>query len=322
MRRVFKTTAISFILIGAAAALLAQKSPPWSKGKNAPAADLGYVFQAGSVDNVPDLHGNPQDAKLVLFIGGNQFMVLPELITGFERQHPGLRGHIYYETLPPGILRQQMAHGGNLTLGNLTVHAQPDVYEAGARLLAQMEGKQVAEPSVRYATNDLEIMVRAGNPLHIHSLRDLGRPSVRLSMPNPAWEGVARQIGDSLRRAGGEDLLHRVMDVKVKNRTTYLTHIHHRQTPMRILNGQSDAGVTWSSEVRFQEKIGNPISGVPIPASQNTVAIYAAAVMKNAPHIEAARAWIAYLTSPEAQSIYEEFGFHGIAGNKHEAKTK
>src|SRR5487761_394254 len=164
MRQVFKTTTISFILIGAATTLLAQKSPPWSKGKNAPAANPGYVFQVDTVDNVPDLHGNPQDAKLVLFIGGNQFMVLPQLVAGFERQHPALRGYIYYETLPPGILRRQMENGDSLTLGNLTIHAQPDVYEAGARLLAQMEGKQEVERSVRYATNDLEIMVRAGNP--------------------------------------------------------------------------------------------------------------------------------------------------------------
>ena len=28
------------------------------------------------------------------------------------------------------------------------------------------------------------------------------------------------------------------------------------------MKGESDAGVTWSSEVRFQEKIGNPIAGI------------------------------------------------------------
>jgi len=109
----------------------AQATPPWSKGENNPATDKGYVFQVDSIDNVPDLHGNPADAKLVLFIGGNQFFVLPRLIAGFEKLHPELAGHIFYETLPPGILRYQIDKDNTLTLGNLTLHVQPDVYEAG-----------------------------------------------------------------------------------------------------------------------------------------------------------------------------------------------
>ena len=297
------------LVAGLSAVAAAQQAPPWSQGRNNPAADKGYVFQVDDVDNVPDLHGNPEGAQLVLFIGGNQFMVLPELIEGFEKQHPELRGRIFYETLPPGILRRQMEHNGILTLGNLTLQVHADVYEAGARVLAQMEQQGQVEKPVHYASNQLEIMVHTGNPRGIRSLKDLGNDQLRLSMPNPAWEGVARQIEDSLRKAGGEELVRKVMDAKVKSGTTFLTHIHHRQTPMRIMNGKSDAGVTWSSEVRFQEKIGNPISGVDIAADQNTTAIYAAAALRNAPHAAAARAWVSYLNSAEAQAIYRKFGF-------------
>jgi hypothetical protein len=75
---------------------------------------------------------------LVLLIGGNQFFVLPQLISGFEAKHPELKGKIFYETLPPGILRKQIAAGGVVTLGNLTLAVKPDVYEAGARVLHDM----------------------------------------------------------------------------------------------------------------------------------------------------------------------------------------
>ena len=34
-----------------------------------------------------------------------------------------------------------------------------------------------------------------------------------------------------------------------------------------------------------------------------------AVVLRNAPHPEAAHAWVAFLNSPEAQSVYREFGF-------------
>jgi ABC-type molybdate transport system substrate-binding protein len=308
-------------LVAAAALLsplcaLAQNYPPWSKGANDPAQDKGLVFEVNDIDNVPDLHGSPQDAKLVLYVGGNQFFVLPQLIAGFEKQHPELAGHIFYETLPPGILARQMQQNDTITVGNLTLRVVPDVYEAGAQVLGGMEKQNLVEQPVLYATNDLEIMVAAGNPKHIASLNDLAAPTVRLSMPNSETEGVARQIADSLKKAGGENLVHTVYTEKVQGGTTFLTQIHHRQTPMRILNGESDAGVVWASEVMFQQKIGNPITGVAIPEDQNTTAIYAAGMVRNAPHPAAAAAWLAYLRSVQAQAVYSEFGFNPYTADR------
>ena len=56
------------------------KTPPWSKGANDPAMSESCEFLAPDIDNVPDLHGNPADAELELFIGGNQ----QQLIAGFK----------------------------------------------------------------------------------------------------------------------------------------------------------------------------------------------------------------------------------------------
>jgi ABC-type molybdate transport system substrate-binding protein len=305
-RQLFAAAAMPAVI---ATSLFSQSTPPWSKGRNNPASDKGYVFQVPDVDNMPDLHGNPEDARLVLFIGGNQFFVLPDLVMAFEKQHPDLHGRIFYETLPPGILLKQMESNNTITLGNFTLRVQPDVYEADFNVLAGLERQNRVEKPAAYATNGLSIMVAASNPRQIHSLQDLGRPEVKLSMPNPEWEGIAKQIGDALRKAGGEPLFHSVYEVKVQNGSTYLTQIHHRQTAMRIMKGESEAGVTWSSEVRFQEKIGNPIAGVGIPQDQNLSAVYGAAVLRNAPHPEAARAWVAFLNSSEAQAVYREYGF-------------
>lgn len=239
------------LAIAGTAAAYSQAVPPWSKGANNPAAQRGYEFHVADVDNVPDIHGNPASARLIIFVGGNQFFVLPKLITAFEQKHPELQGHIFYETLPPGILRKQIAADGAITLGNLTIQVKPDVYEAGARVLRDMEQHGQVKGVVECATNNLEIIVPAGNPKKIHSLNDLARPDLCLSMPEPQWENVANQIADSLRKAGCESLYEAVYQDKVKNRKTVLTEIHHRQTSMRIMSGQLDAGVTWASEVAF-----------------------------------------------------------------------
>ncbi len=309
---VFSKLISVFLAISCVPPAFSQANPPWSKGANDPATQKGYVFHVPDVDNIPDLHGNPCDARLVIFIGGNQFFVLPQLVAAFTKQHPELAGHIYYETLPPGILRKQIAADGAITLGNFTLQVKPDVYEAGKRTLLQMEQKGELSNVVEYATNNLEIMVPAGNPQHIQSLKDLGRPGIRLSMPNPEWEGVANQIAASLRKAGGEPLYQSVYQSKVKDGQTVLTEIHHRQTPMRIMSRQVDAGVTWASEVHFQQSIGDPIQGVTIPDNQNATAIYAGGVVRNAPHPAIAAQWLAFLKTPEAQTIYHQYGFRSM----------
>ncbi len=179
----------ALLLSGCVGGMQAQTMPPWSKGANDPAAEQGYTFRVADIDNVPDLHGNPADARLVLFIGGNQFFVLPQLVAAFERQHPDLKGHIFYETLPPGILRRQIEANDTLTLGNLTIQIKPDVYEAGMRVVSDMQKSGLLIDAVQYATNDLEIMVRAGNPRHISSLNDLGPARSPLVHAQPAMGG-------------------------------------------------------------------------------------------------------------------------------------
>ncbi|MDE3055032.1 MAG: substrate-binding domain-containing protein, partial [Gemmatimonadota bacterium] len=250
--------------------------PPWSHGENNPALDRGLEFTVPEVDNLPDFHGSLTDPRLVIFVGGNYYFAMAPLVREFENEHPDLRGRIYYITIPPGLLVKMMEQGNTITVGNMTWTVAPDVFAAGLRAVdAQIEAGRVVGPATRYATNDLTIMVPKGNPAGIRTVADLGRPDVRLVMPNPAWEGVARHIEATLEKAGGPALRQAVYDTKVRNGTTLLTQIHHRQSPLWLMQGRAEAGITWKSEAIFQEEAGHPISHVDIPAGFNTTAIYA-----------------------------------------------
>jgi hypothetical protein len=44
--------------------------PPWQTGQNTDVIDRGVEFTVPEVNNLPDFHGNPVDAKLVLYVGG------------------------------------------------------------------------------------------------------------------------------------------------------------------------------------------------------------------------------------------------------------
>lgn len=291
--------------------------PPWSHGKNNPAIDKGLEFTVPEVDNLPDFHGSINNPQFVIFAGGNYFFVMAPLVAAFEKEYPNLRGSIYYETLPPGILIKQMENGGTITVGNMTWTVHPDVYAADLETVDKLIHKgTLASPAVPYATNDLTIMIPKDNPAHITGLADLGKPGVRLAMPNPEFEGVARQIKVSLEKVGGKPLEQMVYDAKVKKGETILTQIHHRQTPLFLMQGRADAGVTWKSEAIFQEQAGHPIIHIPIPAKANTTAIYAAAMVKGAQHPQIARQWLDYLVSPQALKIFERYGFKPYSGAK------
>lgn len=290
--------------------------PPWQHGTNNDAISRGLEFTVPEVDDLADFHGDLGDPKLVLFVGGNYYFAMAGLVQTFEQMHPEYTGRIYWETIPPGLLVKQIQAGGTITCGNMTWTVKADAYFAGLHAVQQLlEEGLLTGPAVPYVTNTLTIMVRRGNPAHIAGLADLGRPDVRLAMPNPAFEGIARQIKAVLTRAGGEALAAAVYDHKVKDGTAVLTQIHHRQTPLFLMQGLVDAGVTWQSEAIFQEQVGHPIEHVDIPEVENTTATYAGAEVKGSPHPEAARAWLAFIRSQDALKIFERYGFKPYKGD-------
>jgi ABC-type sulfate transport system substrate-binding protein len=263
------------------------------------------MFTVPGVDNVPDLYGEINDPELVIFFAGNQFMVIDELIAAFKAVYPKYR-RIFIETLPPGILAKQI-EGGSITIGNLKIELQPDIFTAGKSRI-DMTPEWFSRTEV-YAKNRLAILVRKNNPKNIKGLADLGRPDVRVSMPNPEWEGISERIEEAYVNAGGEKLKTTIMNVKVKNGKTFLTQIHHRQTPMRVLYDQSDAGPVWYTEAWYQQMIGHPTEIIEIPGKENIQATYVAGLLKAAPHKKAAKDFMDFLVCPTAKNIYKKFGF-------------
>ena len=312
-----RTLLASVIFLMAAQSAMAQRLapepnifPPWQHGANNDAVDRGVDFTVPQIDDLADFHGDLSDPKLVLYVGGNYFFAMAPLVQTFEASHPDFKGRIYWETIPPGLLVEQIKAGGRITSGNMTWTAKADAYFAGLRAVnALIAEGLLTGPAVPYVTNKLAIMVQKGNPKQIATLADLARPDLRLAMPNPAFVGVAQQIKASLGKTGGEALTKAVYETKVAEGSAMLTRIHHRQTPLFLMQDKVDAGVTWQSEAIFQEQVGNPISHIDIPDTQNTTAIYAGAEVAGAAHPQAARAWLDFIRSPEALAIFERYGF-------------
>jgi molybdate transport system substrate-binding protein len=298
-------SAMLLVVAGNANAAAGANSPPWSKPMV-----TGEPFTIDGIENAPDLHGDVNDPQLVVFFAGNQYMLVNRLLEAFQHQYPKYT-RVFAETLPPGVLVRQIKKGG-IVVGNMRISLRPDVYTAGkGRIRAMQKKLGWFSKTEDYARNRLAIMTAAGNPTHITGWASLADPGLKLCMPNPTTEGIASHaIIPALRASGGDKLVDAVYRDKVKAGTTLLTHIHHRQTPIMIMDGQCTAGAVWYTEAYFHAHIAkHPLSMVEIPARQNHVVTYTAAAMKNAPHPEAAAAFLAFLASPDGQAIYRHYGF-------------
>jgi ABC-type molybdate transport system substrate-binding protein len=253
-----------------------------------------------------------ESADLVLFMAGNQFMVMEELLAAFRRRHPEVRS-VFYETLPPGLeLRQILAGGARFRDRLLDVY--PDVYtsvsEAAMQRLVE-SGHIEPDGCQLYLHNRLTLMVPAGNPAGITTVQDMGRKTVRISQPDPANEDIAAHIIEMYRRAGGAPLVHRIMEEKLAEGTTLLTVVHHRETPLRIARKAVDVGPVWATEAVYAANTGLAFDTVePGPALDQRDRIgYFAGRLKHAPHPQHADAFLNFLLSAEARNIYADHGF-------------
>ena len=194
----------------------------------------------------------------------------------------------------------------------MRVSLQADVYAAGrGRIDALQTEKHWFDRTADYARNRLAIMTARDNPRNITGWNDLARPGLAICMPNPKWEGIAANtIIPLLRATGGDELVDRIYTRKAREGDAFLTQIHHRQTPMWIMEGKCEAGAVWYTEAYFHATLTNhPIAMVTLLEAQNRYATYAAGLLKTAPHPIAGEDFLQFLRSADGQRVYRKYGF-------------
>lgn len=129
--------------------------PPW----NTPPQSV-VNFTVKGVDNVPDIYGDINDPQLVIFMGGNQFMVLDDLVAAFKMKHPQYQ-RILVETLPPGLLFEQIKNG-SLVIGNMRISIKPDIYTTGRNKIE--ENKDIFDRMEPYTATKIALMVQQEIP--------------------------------------------------------------------------------------------------------------------------------------------------------------
>ncbi len=282
------------------------------------AEDAGHnddyrTFHAdGSIDK--GKIGDSYSGDLVMYLAGNQFMVMEELIRDFQSKNPDI-ATIYVETIPPGqILKGQILQQGEIN--DQKTAQNPDLF-ASVNLghLKTLKAKGMMSDYMIYTHNKLELMIAAGNPKAIKGAEDLGRDDLVQSHPNPLTEGIFRFYGSQMLKDLG---LHAKVTGGAECKgcwavdgKTWFTERHHRETPYRIENGEADVGIVWVTEVVHAKAEGRKIDGVAIaaPLNQQDRVGYAIGALQSGRNPYNAMRYLAYLGTKDAQGIYARYGF-------------
>jgi ABC-type molybdate transport system substrate-binding protein len=290
-------------------------------------AGLGHDYRTFHADGNIDYGkiGDSYTADLVMYLAGNQFMVMEDLIKDFQKKNPDIKT-VYVETIPPGqIFKNQLLKQGEIN-GQKT-SMTPDLFASvNINHLKKLKKKGLMNDYIVYIHNKLELMVAKGNPKGIKGPEDLARDDIVQSHPNPLTEGIFKFYGSKMLKdlglydkVTGGAMCKSCWAVKDK---TWFTSRHHRETPYRIEKGEADTGIVWTTEVAYAKRQGRPIDGVSIPAPYNMQdkVGYAIGPMSKARNMKNAERYLAYLATKDAQDIYASYGF--IPASSEELKLK
>jgi len=277
---------------------------------------MGHDYRTFHTDGNID-YGKIEDSyssDLVMYLAGNQFMVMEELIQDFQKKNPDIKT-VYVETIPPGqILKNQLLKQGEIN-GKKT-NQKPDLFASvNGKHLVKMKKEGRMNEGMTYIHNKLELMVANGNPKNIQGPKDLARDDIVQSHPNPLTEGIFKFYGsEMLKDLGLYDKVTGGKECKscwAVPEKTWFTSRHHRETPHRIEKGEADVGIVWTTEVVHAKAEGRKIDGVPIPAPYNKQEKVAYRIGKLTDGKNQANAdkFLEYLASDDAQNIYAKYGF-------------
>ncbi len=286
--------------------------------------DIKLYLANGQIVTGADALGRMQkEAGLILWLAGNQFFAMDDVVHTFQKSNPGIQVGLI--TLPPGLLLDAIVAGG-WNYDGRDYRGLPDVY-ASVNLghLKKLKDAGMMDQYAIYMHNELEIMVAKGNPKHIAGIKDLVRPDVRTSMPNPVNEGImqfyARKV---LERHGIWEQISagRMCNSCQTTPNNWFTSVHHRETPDRIKAGTSDAGIVWKTETLAALRAGAQVDAVRLPPADSLrdEVSYAIGAMKGSPRADAAARYLRFLASAEANAAYGKYGF--VAATQQELALK
>jgi molybdate transport system substrate-binding protein len=230
--------------------------------------------------------------ELIVFAAASLSEPFAEAGRKLEAEYPGLR--VVYNFGGSQALRTQLEQGAHADL-----FASADAIQMD---LAKKSGVVQGETPV-FAKNRLVVIVPKGNPGQVREFRDLARPGLKLDLASPQVP-VGNYSRQALGEAGAEygaNFAHNAL------RNVVSEEENVKQVVTKVRLGEADAGIVYASDVT--PKVGQDVQVIPIPDAYNQTANYPIALTTGVRNRPGAKAFMAFLLSPEGQAILRAHNF-------------
>lgn len=231
---------------------------------------------------------------LLVFAGAASKPPLEELARSFE-QRTGQRVEVIFG-------------GSGYVLSQMRIAKRGDIYFPGSSDfmdLAKRQGAVLPETERKVVYLVPSINVQAGNPKHIHGLRDLLKPGVRVAIANPENVCVGTYAVEIL-----ESVL--TPDERARFRANLINYTEScEKTATAVSLHAVDAVLGWSV---FQYWDPARIQTVPLPAEQIRRIGYIPLAISSFTHQkEAAQRFIDFVVSAEGRAVFAKYHYFATA---------
>lgn len=212
---------------------------------------------------------------------------LTELAPGFEGDN---NATLVFNFGPSGVLQKQVEGGAPC---DVFASASPDQVDA---LISA--GLVSTDATATFASNNMAIMVPAGNPAGIATPTDLAKATM-LVTGNPDTAPFGTKAREFLESQGTWGTL----------KSKFIFAENAAQAVGYVSRGEVDAGLVFASEVLGDDTVEIVYT---IPKGAITPVRYVAAPVKGSANATLAEKFVAYLLTPEAQAVLLENGFEPV----------
>ena len=239
--------------------------------------------------------GGDSGAALRVLAASSLTEAFEEVAQAFEAENPGVKVSLDFGGSQR--LRSRLEFGADADVFASADHVQMD--QAVAAGLVQ------GDP-VDFASNSLVVIAIQEGP--VSHLSDLAQPGVRLALAHPGVPvgSYSRQLLRNLAEDNTLGLVSGFYEDVLTNLVSEEPNV--RLVAQKVSLGELDAGIVYLTDIPAANTAGQ-IKVIPVPERANVSARYPIAVLRNAPELELAQAFVRFIMSEAGQQRLKERGF-------------
>lgn len=264
-----------------------------------------FALAACSSNNEPMASEEPEAREeIVVFAAASMTETLNQIKETYEKDH---NVTLTFNFDSSGTLKTQIQEGadcdlfisaGQKQMNQLDITADKEVNTEGLDFVA-------SDSRVNLLENKVVLVVPEGNPKGIKGFDDLAAKladgSVLMAMGNsdvPVGQYTQKILA-----------YYKLDETALANAGTITYGTNVKEVTTQVSEGSVDCGIVYCTDA-FSAGLTVVDSATKDMCGQ---VIYPAAVMKNAKHADAAKAFLEYLQSDAAMKVFENVGFSGVA---------